>query len=252
MFLTAGSRWIPHTYETLAEFNLTVHVPSPLVTVTQGREVARQVATAPGFDPTSRQVELDTPVSTRQGPSFETTRFESTVPTDGVALSAGVYRRATRQVEGVQLSTFFYTQHHMHADLWLDSAEATVRRYAPLLGAYPHPKFDIVENFFQSGYGMPGYTLLGDRVIEYVTKKAKRHGGKIPPGYLDHEYVHGWYGNGLFVDYADGNWCEAITTYLANYLAVEIDAGGDPEAEPAVTHRRAVMEKFAIPRKGRR
>src|SRR5204862_542130 len=87
---------------------------------------------------------------------------------------------------------------------------------------------------------MPSFTLLGDDVIRYVTAGAKAT-GKIPPGYLDHEYVHGWFGNGLFVDPNDGNWCEALTSYFSNYYAKELES---PQA--GLDARRAILEHYAI------
>ncbi len=69
---------------------------------------------------------------------------------------------------------------------------------------------------------------------------AQGSGGKIPPGYLDHELVHGWWGNGVFVDYGSGNWCEALTTYCSNYLRKEWES----PAEGAKA-RRAMRFRFA-------
>src|SRR3569623_1690538 len=37
--------------------------------------------------------------------------------------------------------------------------------YSRLLGPYPYGKFALVENSWESGYGMPSFTLLGPRVI---------------------------------------------------------------------------------------
>ena len=38
---------------------------------------------------------------------------------------------------------------------------------------------------------------------------------------LGHEVCHNWWGNGVFVDYKSGNWCEGLTTYSADYLYKE-------------------------------
>jgi len=57
---------------------------------------------------------------------------------------------------------------------------------------------------------MPGYTLLSGRLLQmpWVTLSA---------GSLAHEFVHNWWGNSVFVDYSQGNWCEALTTFSTNY-----------------------------------
>ena len=245
IYLSDASRWVPLPVQrTPARFNVNTVVPEPFVVVTQGGPVVRTTITTRGFDASSDEL---LPKDKGSGDEAKWSRAfnPATIPTDGLSLSAGPYVQKSRDVEGVKLSTFFYRRHAKHADVWLDAGEETIRRYAKLLGPLPHTKFDIVENFFQSGYGMPAYTLLGDRVIDYVTAKARRYGGKIPPGYLDHEYVHCWFGNGLFVDYASGNWCEALTTYYSNYLAREIESESEARA-----YRRGVLEKFAIRVKG--
>ena len=35
--------------------------------------------------------------------------------------------------------------------------------YRGLIGPYPYQKFALVENFWETGYGMPSFTLLGRR-----------------------------------------------------------------------------------------
>jgi hypothetical protein len=55
---------------------------------------------------------------------------------------------------------------------------------------------------------MPSFTLLGDRVIRLPFIVHTSYG---------HEILHNWWGNGVFVDYEGGNWCEGLTTYLADY-----------------------------------
>ncbi|MGE0190824.1 MAG: M20/M25/M40 family metallo-hydrolase [Planctomycetota bacterium] len=244
IFLTGGSRWIPWSEASpLVTVDVTAWAPKEMVVVCQGGVPTRTSLEVTGFD-ASGDALVPADGAADGTTSWVRSTFPGTIPTDGVSLSAGDYVVTSREVEGVTISTYFYPRHQQYAPLWLDSTEATVKRYASILGTYPHPKFDVVENFFQSGYGMPSFTLLGDKVIEYVSAKAMRGGG-IPPGYLDHEYVHGWYGNGLFVDYVRGNWCEAITTYLSNYYAVEL-AGGGPESQEAIDHRRGVMERFCL------
>ena len=37
--------------------------------------------------------------------------------------------------------------------------------YSRLIGPYPYAKFALVENFWETGYGMPSFTLLGPQVI---------------------------------------------------------------------------------------
>ena len=41
------------------------------------------------------------------------------------------------------------------------------------------------------------------------------------------ELLHNWWGNGVLVDPADGNWCEGLATYLGNYYGYVLE--GDEE-----------------------
>ena len=248
VYLSGASRWYPRPRVAawpLAKFSVTTYVVSPYLTVTQGTVPVRTAMAADAkleaTDVVAPGRELVAGAERTRGERLWTRSVsQAEVATDSCHLSAGRWVTQSRVVEGVTLSTYFDAADADAQALWLEEAAKSVKRYAKLLGPYPHSKFDIVSNFFQSGYGMPGWTLLGDRVIRYVTMKAKFTGG-IPPGYLDHEYVHGWYGNGLAVDYARGNWCEAITTYLANYYAKELS-----DQDAATEHRRGVLEKFCI------
>ena len=45
-----------------------------------------------------------------------------------------------------------------------------------LFGPVPDGRFDVVSNFFTSGYGFPNFTLLGENVIRYVCAKTARSG----------------------------------------------------------------------------
>src|SRR5690606_3013180 len=84
--------------------------------------------------------------------------------------------------------------------------------YEEQIGPYPFAKFALVENFWQTGFGMPSFTLLGDRVIRLPFILDTSYG---------HEILHNWWGNGVFVNVEEGNWCEGLTTYGADYAYKE-------------------------------
>jgi hypothetical protein len=167
--------------------------------------------------------------------------FPAGIPADGLWLQAGKWR-VERRVEkgGVSLGTYLSESNAAHSKLLLDAVEEYLVLYRELLGPFPHAKFDVVENFFSTGYGMPSATLLGGDVIAHVAATASRSGGRIPAGYLDHELVHCWWGNGVGVEYDSGNWCEGLTTYCSNYLRKERES-----AEEAAKHRRGARARFA-------
>jgi aminopeptidase N len=43
---------------------------------------------------------------------------------------------------------------------------------------------------------------------------------------LPHEVLHNWWGNGVFVDYDKGNWCEGLTTYMGDHWQQDIVGQG--------------------------
>jgi aminopeptidase N len=217
VYLGEGTGWLPSD-GSMTPFTVTATVPEGWTVVTQGGVPS---------------------AATKDGRTTFT--CPAGIPCDGLWLQAGrwkVERRSTK--DGVLVSTCLSEANAGHSKLLLDSVEADLAQYVRLLGPYPHPKFDVVENFFSTGYGMPSATLLGGDVIAQIGAAAARSGGKVPPGYLDHELVHGWWGNGVFVDYDRGNWCEALTTYCTNYLRKEWESPAE-----AAKHRRGTRARFA-------
>ena len=57
---------------------------------------------------------------------------------------------------------------------------------------------------------------------------------------LGHEIAHCWLGNGVYVDYAEGNWGEALTTYVADYLFKEMKS-----KKAALDYRRQWLRNFS-------
>jgi len=143
-------------------------------------------------------------------------------------------------VDGVSCRTYLLEQDRKYAPLLLGSLKQEIPRFQKLLGPVPDGRFDVVSNFFATGYGFPNFTLLGETVIRYVCGKVERaHGKTLPAGYLDHELVHCWLGNFVGVDYEKGNWCEALTTWYANYGSAVRD-GTD------VAYRKKVSRTFSL------
>ena len=96
------------------------------------------------------------------------------------------------------------------SEKYLQASIEYYKQYSELFGDYPYSNFSIVENFFATGFGMPGYTLLSNQLMamSWIV---------LSPGALAHEFVHNWWGNSVFVDYEKGNWCEALTVFSTNY-----------------------------------
>lgn len=98
------------------------------------------------------------------------------------------------------------------AQQYLEAASRYLTMYQDLLGPYPYRKFALIENFWESGYGMPSFTLLGSEVIRLPF---------ILHSSYPHELVHNWLGNGVFPPAGGENWSEGLTTYLADHLFTE-------------------------------
>ena len=160
-------------------------------------------------------------------------------PVDGMAVVGNVHHVVGRTVQTsrgpVDVSVHVSAANVDKVDWYLDASEQYLDMYVPLLGPYPFDRFTVVENFFSSGFAFPGFTVLGPRVIGMAPRSLK-------PGYLDHELVHAWWGNGVYVDPDDGNWCEALTSYCTNYGRRVLE-DGDAAAR---TYRRGLLNKVSL------
>jgi len=78
---------------------------------------------------------------------------------------------------------------------------------------------------------MPTLTYLGIEVLRLPFIRATS---------LGHEVLHNWWGNGVYPDYALGNWSEGLTTFMADYAYKEREG---PEA--AREMRRGWLRDFA-------
>ncbi|MDP6460819.1 MAG: M1 family aminopeptidase, partial [Gemmatimonadota bacterium] len=138
-------------------------------------------------------------------------------PMEEIYLIAGPYEVRERMHRGIRVMSFCYGNTGEDiTDRYLDGTGAYLDLYGEMFGDYPFSKFALVENYWQTGYGMPSFTFLGDRVIRLPFILDTSYG---------HEILHNWWGNGVFVDVRGGNWCEGLTTYFADYLYKEVTGG---------------------------
>ena len=139
-------------------------------------------------------------------------------PHDELYLIAGRFARHARKYGDIDLSVYLLDDDPGLATRYLDLIGGYLDHYSDLIGDYPYAKFAVVENRWQTGYGMPSFTLLGSRVIRLPF---------IPYTSLPHEILHNWWGNGVWVDYRRGNWSEGLTAYLADHWMKERTGKGD-------------------------
>jgi hypothetical protein len=187
--LWGSSHWLPEFGNELMSFRLTVTVPEGWDVVSQGKRTLREV------DGTSTRV-----------------RWESREPMDEVYLVAGRFNEYSRTSNGVTAYAFLRDPDPSLAAKYLEATGQYIEMYGKLIGPYPYEKFALVENFWDTGYGMPSFTLLGPKVIRLPF---------ILHSSFPHEILHNWWGNSVFVDSEGGNWSEGLTAYLADHLIRE-------------------------------
>jgi aminopeptidase N len=129
------------------------------------------------------------------------------------SLFAGPYVIRETIENDIRLRTYLHAELVDLADGYLQSAGAYIERYAAAIGDYPYADFHIVSAPLPVGLGFPNLTYVGRRVLRLPFMRTRS---------LAHEVLHNWWGNGVAVDYAGGNWSEGLTTYMADYaLAAE-------------------------------
>ncbi len=209
--LSAGTAWFPMVRTSdegpgLVTFDLRVLLPKGWSSVSQGRREERTTIGDLGYD-----------------------RWVSPEPMDDIYLIAAQFTVTRRNVGSVEAVTYLRRPDPNLAAKYLEATAQYLDMYQRLIGPYPYTKFALVENFWETGYGMPSFTLLGSRVIRFPF---------ILHSSYPHEILHNWWGNSVFVDYERGNWCEGLTAYLADHLVKEGQGRG-------AEYRRDSLDRYA-------
>jgi hypothetical protein len=211
VYLAGPTHWVPQVRDALVTYTLTVELPAGWKSVSQGERTAS--APLPGGGEAGR------------GGVSE--RWSVAAPTEEVHLIAAPFTEYSRDAGAVKTMAFLRKPDAALANRYLDATAQYLAMYQGLLGPYPYSKFALVENFWETGYGMPSFTLLGEQVIRFPF---------ILHSSYPHELLHNWWGNGVFVDLAGGNWSEGLTAYLADHLLAEQRGQG-------AEHRRAILQR---------
>ena len=214
--LSGASRWYPQFDDRMVVFSATVDTPEGWHAVSQGRRLDPQPS---GGTLTTTWI-MDRPqveIHLVAGPWTEY------VLSGGVAPAFAYLREPDPEL----------------ADRYLTATARYLGKYQQMLGPYPYASFALVENFWETGFGMPSFTLLGPRVIRL-------------PFILDtsypHEVLHNWWGNGVFVDYEKGNWSEGLTAYLADHqLKAEQGKGAEYRRDALVAYGDLVQTGADFP-----
>jgi aminopeptidase N len=171
-------------------------------------------------------------------------KWVNELSSESLTLVAGRYSVKRREVGGVKLSTYFFHEDDRFSEIFLNAAEEYLKLYSDLLGPYPYKKFDIVQNFFASGYGIPTFTLLAPETI----RQGKEF---LRPGALDHEIVHSWWGHYVSYRPGTGNWVEALTTYCTNYYYKELKMANEVAQTsqgypPEICHIKSLLQDYPL------
>ncbi|MCD4832353.1 MAG: hypothetical protein K8R31_01050 [Bacteroidales bacterium] len=206
VFMAGSTYWLPKFENIdLFSFNLTVNLPEQWNVVSQGERTINEV----------------------QGEN-RIVKYESPELMDEIYLVANQWTEYSLQAGDVLVQAFLRTPDEDLANRYLHTTSKYLKIYENLIGPYPFTKFALVENFWETGYGMPSFTLLGEKVIRFPW---------ILNSSYPHELLHNYWGNSVFVDYEEGNWCEGITVYMADHMIKE-------QSGQAVDYRRTTLQKF--------
>ncbi|MCU0611145.1 MAG: hypothetical protein MUE60_05080, partial [Candidatus Eisenbacteria bacterium] len=184
VFLSGSSFWLPTIPDRMIRFRLRAELPPGWDCVSQGRRI-----TGTGH-----------------------TTWQCDHPMEEAYLVAGRFHQYEQPCEDASAQAYLLTPDSTLAQTYLDATCRYMALYDSMIGSYAYEKFALVENFWQTGYGMPSFTLLGSVVIRLPFIVHTSYG---------HEILHNWFGNGVYVDYESGNWCEGLTAYLADHYYKE-------------------------------
>src|SRR3569623_1481087 len=141
VYLDGNSGWYPTFDDALLTFSLDVELPPGWTAISQG-------------------------VRSRHTVEHTRTRehWQETQPQEEIYLIAAAFHEY--RIDGsVDKMVLLREADPALAQKYLAVMDEYLDLYSRLLGPYPYGKFALVENSWESGYGMPSFTLLGPRVI---------------------------------------------------------------------------------------
>ncbi len=206
IYLAGSTYWIPSFPKLLYTFNLNVQLPKDWKSVSQGERTIL-------ID--SNQLHFD--------------KWKCHSPQEEIFLIGAKFKEYSFKMNnGIDAMAFLRSPDESLANKYMEVTEQYMDMYVNLIGNYPYSKFALVENFWETGYGMPSFTLLGEKIIRFPF---------ILHSSYPHELLHNWWGNSVYVNFDRGNWCEGLTAYMADHLIKEQRGLGDK-------YRRSTLQKF--------
>lgn len=198
IYLPPDSGWLPIVPGFRVTFAMTASLPDGWRLISQGDEIENDSGTA----------------------------WRELRPQPGIWLAAGPLHKFEARGTSPRLIAWLRTPDEQLAQRYLKAARGWIGVYGELIGPYPYGKLALVENFWETGFSMPSFSLMGERVLRlpFILTTA-----------WPHEILHNWFGNSVYV--SGGNWSEGLTAYLADHLVRE-DAGS------GAAFRRDSLQKF--------
>jgi aminopeptidase N len=206
-YLSSSAYFYPQGEDVLAHFRVTANIPAGWESICDGNLVASNLQG-------NRKVQT----------------FENPFLSDGCTFMAAPYVVKTAGAGNVEVACYFFAADTGLVQNYLDATSKYITMYSDLIGPYPFKRFTVAENFFPTGYGMPAWTLLGQSVLRLPF---------IVSTSLGHEALHNWWGNSVYVDYTRGNWCEAATTYGADYRYKQAES-----EDAARDYRKDILKQY--------
>ena len=204
-YLAGSTYWVPWFNKEFITFELTTTMAEPWDVVSQGKRTLHEL---------------------KDGQ--RTTQWDSPEPMEEVYLIAAPFKEYSMAAGAIDVVAFLRTPDEALANKYLETTAQYLEMYRKLVGPYPFAKFALVENFWETGYGMPSFTLLGEQIIRFPF---------ILHSSYPHELLHNYWGNSAYVDFKTGNWCEGLTAYMADHLVAEQRGQADE-------YRRTTLQKY--------
>ena len=205
VYLDSRSGWYPVLHDRFLTFAMRIQLPRGWSAVSQG-----------------------TQTNLSELPSKTIVSWQERQPQEEIILVAGRYHPYERTGPIADAQVYLRSVEDTLANRYLDATPHYLDLYTQLIGPYPYDKFALVENFWETGYGMPSFTLLGPKVIRLPF---------ILHSSYPHEILHNWWGNGVYVESGAGNWSEGLTAYLSDHLIQENNGR-------AAEYRRRALQKY--------
>jgi aminopeptidase N len=206
IYLAGSTYWVPYFKDKMVQFSLTTQLPEGWKTVSQGSRILENISEGNHTD-----------------------QWKEDQPQEEIFLIAAKFSEYAYNAGNVKAMAFLRTPDEGLANKYLETTAQYMEMYRTLVGPFPYSKFALVENFWETGYGMPSFTLLGEKIIRFPF---------ILHSSYPHELLHNYWGNSVYVDFETGNWCEGLTAYMADHLIKEQRSQGD-------AYRRTTLQKFA-------